>query len=54
MIEQYAAAFGLDPDFVWQKETDDVIEFIHMWKERSEYNDRFRQIDRAMNELNKQ
>lgn len=53
MIEQYATAFGLDPDFVWQKETDDIVIFLRMWKERSEYNDRFRAIDRAMNEVNK-
>jgi hypothetical protein len=51
MIEQYATAFGLDPDFVWQKETDDIVIFLHMWKERVEYNERFRQIDRAMNQV---
>jgi len=48
MIEQYAQHFGLDPDFVWQKETDDVIVFIHLWKERNEYTDRYRAIDKAL------
>lgn len=50
MIEQYAQAFGLDPDFVWQKETDDIFIFLHLWKERSEYSERFRAIDKTMNE----
>ena len=49
MIEQYAQHFGLDPDFVWQKETDDIIVFIHLWKERAEYNERYRSIDRTLN-----
>lgn len=51
MIEQYAKHFGLDPDFIWQKETDDVIVFIHLWKERNEYIDRYRVIDKALNEI---
>lgn len=49
MIEQYAKHFGLDPDAVWQKETDDIIVFIHLWKERGEYMDRYKAIDRALN-----
>ena len=54
MIEQYAAAFGLDPDMVWQKETDDVVWFIKMWKERDEYNRRFRSIERSFADVTQQ
>lgn len=49
MIEQYAKHFGLDPDFVWHKETDDVIIFLHLFKERAEYVERYRAINKSLN-----
>ncbi len=49
MIESYAKQFGLDPDQVWQKETDDIVIFLHLWKERAEYVERYRLIDKAIN-----
>ena len=51
LIEPMAITFGLDPDLVWQKETDDVLHWAFKLKERAEYNERFRQIDRAMNQV---
>jgi len=51
LIEDFARAFGLDPDFVYeQKSFDTVILFAEKWKEQAEFNDRYATIERMMEE----
>ncbi len=41
--------FGLDPDLVWQKDTDDVLVWIYKWKSRAEFDDRYREVEKKIN-----
>lgn len=49
-IEQYATHFPVKPDDVWQMEFDDVFIWIHKWKEKAEYTERYRAIEKVINE----
>jgi hypothetical protein len=52
LIGRYAASFGMDPDAVFTDVSfHTIINFIHMWKEQDEYQERFRYI---WSEINRQ
>lgn len=48
--EQYAAKFGQDPDEVWAKEFDDVMVWIYRWKDVGEYTERYRLVEKSIND----
>lgn len=45
LIEQYAAKFGQDPDWVYyHKDFETIMSFAIKWKEEAEYRERFNVI----------
>jgi hypothetical protein len=51
LIGDFAERFAMDPDIVYsEKSFDTVINFSRMWKEQSDYQMRYLNIDRMMNE----
>lgn len=51
LIGEFAERFAMDPDIVYtDKSFDTVINFSRMWKEQSDYQMRYVNIDRMMNE----
>lgn len=51
LIDDFASHFSLDPDFVFsQKSFDTVINFAYKWKETGEFNERYRKIEKMMND----
>lgn len=45
LIGQYAERFGLDPDEVfWRTSFETIINFLWMWKEGAEYQERYQYI----------
>jgi hypothetical protein len=50
-IEEFAKEFGLDPDYVYnEKDFDTVMMFSIKWKQLSEFNERYAEIDRMLSE----
>lgn len=48
ILDRYAKAYSLDPDFVYQKEFDTVFLFIGLWKREGEYADRYRAMEKTL------
>ena len=41
LIDRYASRFGIDPDLVYYKSFNHVMNFVWMWNEQSDYNERY-------------
>jgi hypothetical protein len=54
IINTFARNFGLDPDKVYLKDFDTVMNFMWLWKEQDEYQERFNETKRMMEESAKQ
>jgi hypothetical protein len=52
-IERYAKEFGQDPDEVYHKPWSDVMVWIFKWKDFDEYQERYNEIDKALNQNTK-
>lgn len=51
MIGDYAERFGLDPDFVYKNSKfDTVTAFLVSWKEKREFEDRYLEWDKMLNQ----
>ncbi len=50
LIDQYAKAYGVDPEIVYLREFDSVFVFLNLWKQQGEYFDRYRAVEKAMNQ----
>lgn len=48
LLDRFAKAYGLDPDFVYQKEFDTVFLFLGLWKREGEYADRYRAMEKTL------
>lgn len=52
LIDQYAQKFGLDPDWVYNHTPfGTLMNFVVMWKEQAEYNERFQFIWHEINNV---
>lgn len=53
MIGSFAERFGLDPDLVYQKSSfETVTNFLLSWRSKLEFDDRFAEVQRLLNEMN--
>jgi len=41
----------MDPDDVFQKDFNTIFLFINLWKQQTEYGQRFRAVEKTMNEV---
>lgn len=48
MIGTIAERFGLDPDVVYNKPFNFVVNFMVMWREQEAYGKRLREADKAL------
>jgi len=54
MIGDYSERFGLDPDFVYKNSKfDTVTAFLISWKEKREFEDRYMEWDKILNQQTK-
>lgn len=49
LISKFAEKFGLDPDAVYQKSFDTVMNLHCLWKEQQEFEERYNEIEQMMN-----
>lgn len=54
MVGDYAERFGLDPDYVYKfSKFDTVTAFLINWKEKAEFQDRYNEWDKLINQAPK-
>jgi hypothetical protein len=54
MVGDYAEKFGLDPDYVYKfSKFDTVTAFLISWKEKAEFQDRYSEWDKLINQVPK-
>ena len=49
LITKFAEKFSMDPDAVYEKSFDTVMNLHWLWKESDEYQERFNEIESMMN-----
>jgi hypothetical protein len=54
LIGDFAERFGLDPDFVYKKSKFETVTAFHVsWKEKREFEDRYMEWDKMINQTPK-
>lgn len=53
LINKFAEKFGLDPDQVYLKEFDTVMNMHWLWREQEEFQERYIMIEEMMSKTNK-
>jgi hypothetical protein len=53
LINKFAERFGLDPDEVYNKSFDTVMNLHWLWKEQEEYQERYNEIEQMMSNSGK-
>jgi hypothetical protein len=48
LINKFAERFSMDPDAVYNKSFDTVMNFHWLWKEQEEYQERYNEIEQMM------